>query len=90
MRRPAVLAGVLAVVLLAGCGSIEEKQWMKVGEKYTTAEFRNDMRDCAKSGKVDEDCMRARGWVSVNPGRATDTKPVPQTPLRTPVPQGRY
>lgn len=89
MRRPGVLAGALAIALLAGCGTTEEKQWMKVGEKYTTAEFRKDMKDCSKTGKVDEDCMKARGWVSVSPGRTPDKPVQPSAPTRTPYPSGR-
>jgi hypothetical protein len=80
--RPRVLGGVLSLAFLGGCGVAEEKQWMKVGEKYTTAEFRNDVRDCSKGGKVDEDCMRARGWVSVSPGRDPAKPQQPQAPTR--------
>ena len=60
---------VVIVVALAGCAA--DKQWMKVGEAYTTAEFRRDYAECSKkSGELDEDCMRARGWVDMSPTKA--------------------
>jgi hypothetical protein len=34
------MALLVAAAALAGCAS--DKQWMKVGEPYTTAEFRRD------------------------------------------------
>jgi hypothetical protein len=90
MPRPVFLVSALALAWFAGCSAIEEKEWMKVGEKYTTAEFRKDMRDCSKTGKVDEDCMRARGWVSVSPGRVPDKPLQPPTPTPTRSTPGRY
>jgi hypothetical protein len=81
----AVLIGGL---LLAVAGCAQEKEWMKVGSPYTTAEFRRDYADCTRSGGLDEDCMRSRGWVSVTPGRAEKPEPPPeQQQLRRP---GRY
>jgi uncharacterized lipoprotein len=61
-----ILAGA-TVLVLAGCSS-DDRQWLKLNEKYTTDEFRRDHTACSKSGKLDEACMRARGWVAVNPG----------------------
>jgi hypothetical protein len=89
MRRAYLLASAVSVVFLAGCAATDEKEWMKVGEKYTTEEFRKDMRECSKSGKVDDECMRARGWVSVSPGRAPAKTQQQQAPIRTPYPSGR-
>ncbi len=78
MRTPRVTLALLALAALAGCA--EPKQWMKVGEPYTTAEFRRDHAECSKtrSGKLDDDCMRGRGWVDMKPSRAdrlADTPP---------------
>jgi hypothetical protein len=76
--RGVVLAFALLVVIgVAGCET--EKQWMKVGESYSTAEFRRDYSECSKSGRLDEDCMRARGWVEMKPSRG-DRASEPATP----------
>jgi len=47
---------------LAGCAT--EKQWMKVGEPYTTAESGVTTFACSKRrpADLDEECLRARGW----------------------------
>lgn len=90
LKAPLVLV-VLAAVL-AGCAV--DKQWMKVGESYTTAEFRRDYAECSKSktGELDEDCMRAKGWVEMSPTKAdraanapppTPTSPKYQNPNTT-------
>jgi hypothetical protein len=64
------LALVVIAAALAGCAV--EKQWMKVGESYTTAEFQRDYAECSKtkSGELTDDCMRARGWVDMSPTKA--------------------
>lgn len=75
----AVLA-LLIAGLAAGCAA--DKQWMKVGQPYTTAEFRRDYADCSKSGRLDEECLRARGWVDMAPSkadRAADAPPAAPT-----------
>jgi hypothetical protein len=69
----AVLA--LLAVLAAGCSGSDDIQWMKVNEKYTTEEFRRDWTACAKGSKVDETCMRDRGWVSVNTPKVKTENP---------------
>jgi hypothetical protein len=46
---------------------------MKVGEAYTTVEFRRDYADCSKTGKLNEDCLRGRGWVEMQPSRGDRT-----------------
>ena len=75
MRGVVLVAGFLVVVAVAGCET--EKQWMKVGEPYTTNEFRRDYSECSKTGRLDEECMRGRGWVEMKPSkgdRASDTR----------------
>ncbi|HEV8586611.1 MAG TPA: hypothetical protein VGT02_16710 [Methylomirabilota bacterium] len=80
MQTSRVVLLLAAVAALAGCAS--DKSWMKVGEPYTTAEFRKDYADCSKTrnGKLDEECLRGRGWVEMKPSRgdrAADTPPTP-------------
>jgi hypothetical protein len=80
MRAICRVLSVLAVAAaIAGCA--RDKQWMKVGEPYTTAEFRRDYAECSKpKGSLDEDCLRARGWVDMSPSkgdRAADNPPPP-------------
>jgi hypothetical protein len=74
----ALLALIAAGVALAlgGCAS-EEKEWMKLDQKYTVAEFRRDYAACSPGGNLDESCMRKRGWVAVSPGTgpAKDLEP---------------
>ena len=95
IRFPLTLVVIAAA--LAGCAA--EKQWMKVGEPYTTAEFRRDYSECSKtkSGELDEDCLRARGWVDMSPSKAdraanappaVPTSPKYQNPNTTTRPSG--
>ncbi|HSF06650.1 MAG TPA: hypothetical protein VLG10_12740 [Methylomirabilota bacterium] len=86
VSRPLLLALALGTAL-AGCGS-GEREWLKPDQPYTAAEFRRDMSACSSGGKVDETCMKSRGWISVSPPKPDKT--APQTPARTPVPGSRY
>jgi hypothetical protein len=66
--------GLVAVLTAGGCTS-DERQWLKPNERYTIEDFRRDHAACTKSGKLDDDCMRSRGWVAVNPlGKAETPK----------------
>ncbi|HXG16729.1 MAG TPA: hypothetical protein VNK50_10800 [Calidithermus sp.] len=67
MRRLMLGLASAPWLLLAGCASEPERQWMKVGQPYTTAEFRRDVAACTRDGRLDEACMRQRGWVDVTP-----------------------
>jgi hypothetical protein len=58
---------MVSVLVLAACGTETERQWMKLDQPYTTAEFRRDLAACTKSGNIDEDCMKGRGWTAVTP-----------------------
>jgi hypothetical protein len=81
MRTPwlSVALAALAITALSACAV--EKQWMKVGEPYTTAEFRRDYAECSKkTGELDEDCLRARGWVDVKPTKADRAADAPPSP----------
>jgi hypothetical protein len=66
---PILALGALAA---GGC-AIDDRQWLKLNERYTTEEFRRDHAACTKGGKLDDVCMRARGWVAVNPGKTVET-----------------
>jgi hypothetical protein len=57
-----------AAALLTACASSDDREWMKVNERYTVEDFRRDHAACSKGGKLDETCMRARGWVDVRAG----------------------
>lgn len=63
-----VLSATLALV---GCAS-DERQWMKIVGTYTTADFRRDYAECSKTGPLDDDCMKRRGWVAVRAGKPAD------------------
>jgi len=79
---------ILLTLALAGaaCSSGRDVEWMKVNQKYTTAEFRRDYAECEKSGKLDE-CLQSRGWVSVT----APNVPKPTAPeMRKPNSGGRY
>jgi len=76
------------VLMIAGCAS-DDRQWMKLDQKYTTEEFRRDHAACTRDGKLDDACMRGRGWVAVNPAakaeaptRDPNTSPI-DPPKRT-------
>lgn len=75
MRSVALALGFASCLVLAGCGGTE-REWMKVGQTYTTADFRRDYSECTTRGKLDEECMRGRGWVSVTP----KTEKAPEEP----------
>lgn len=75
---------MLGIVLgMAACGPADDRQWMKINEKYTTAEFQRDYTECSAKKDLDEDCMRSRGWVEVSRSKTEkDTDPRPQERVR--------
>jgi hypothetical protein len=62
----------VAALLVTGC-TTDDRQWLKLNEKYTTEEFRRDHAACSKGGALDDACMRSRGWVAVSPGGKGET-----------------
>ena len=85
------LLSVTFALALAGCSSGDDRQWMKLDQKYTTEEFRRDHAACTRDGKLDDACMRSRGWVAVNPmGKPEGTKTDPNASPLGPNPRGRY
>lgn len=64
---------ITAVVLgsvISGCAASSDRQWMKINEQYSTADFRRDHAACMKGNTLDDACMRSRGWVDVSPSKA--------------------
>ena len=73
---------LVAVALLAAACTVDEREWMKVTQSYTTAEFQRDHKECSRKGDLSEPCMRERGWVPVNPVKEGDGKPISMDPLQ--------
>jgi hypothetical protein len=85
------LLPVTLALVIAGCGSSDDRQWLKVDQKYTTDEFRRDHAACMRNGKLDDACMRSRGWVAVNPGKSSEPKVDPNaSPLGATPRRGSY
>jgi len=87
LLRPVLTAA--ALLAAAGCAS-DERQWLKLNEKYTTEEFRRDHAACSRGGKLDDTCMRSRGWVAVNPSGKAEVKDPRAQELGPPSQRGRY
>jgi hypothetical protein len=79
MQLLVVLIAMSAALALGGCAS-EEKEWMKLDQKFTVAEFRRDYTSCSRNGKLDESCMRGKGWVAVSPGTPLEKAVEPARP----------
>jgi len=91
MRSP--LSPVLtaaALLALAGCASDDDRQWLKLNQKYTTEEFQRDHAACSKGGKLDDACMRSRGWVAVNRFGKGETRDPRAQELGPPSQRTRY
>lgn len=67
---------LLAALVSGACGS-DTREWMKLDSNYTTAEFQRDIKECTVKGKLDDDCMKARGWVAVTPPKPDQKKEDP-------------
>ena len=85
MRLILTLCALLIAVAVSGCTS-GDREWMKIDGQYTTAEFRSDLAACTVKGVLDEECMKARGWVAVAPPK---TEPKKEDPLAPPGRGGR-
>jgi len=83
VSRPLLLVLGLSAALV-GCASAE-REWLKPDQPYTAEEFRRDIAACSPGGKVDEACMKSRGWISVSPPKP-DKTPQP-TPSRATSPR---
>jgi len=76
MRRGVRAVVVLVALATCACGS-DTREWMKLDSNYTTAEFQRDLKECTVKGKLDDDCMKARGWVAVTPPKSEQKKEDP-------------
>jgi len=54
MRHTLMLGALGIAIVASGCGT-EEREWMKLDQKYTTAEFRRDLAACTIKGTLDEE-----------------------------------
>lgn len=72
----------ITALTLGGCAS-RTTEWMKINQPYTVQEFQRDLNECTLRGRVDEDCMRSRGWVAVTAPKA-EKKELPQYRPGTP------
>jgi uncharacterized lipoprotein YmbA len=84
MRRGILLVSV-AILLLGGCASEPEKQWYKAAGNYTVKEWERDEAACTKDRVLDEECVKAKGWVPLS---ADLTKAPP--PAKDPKGNPRY
>jgi hypothetical protein len=64
LRRLFFLAVI--VLSLGACSSGPQKQWYKPGGNYTMAEFDRDEKACMKDSRLDEACMKERGWIAIS------------------------
>ena len=71
---------VLITLALASCTSGLPKQYYKPSGDYTSEEFRRDRATCTKSGQIDEDCLKALGWVGLSGDPDKGQSPVDPTP----------
>lgn len=85
-RRRLVLASVLVIapLFLGACaGSGTARQWYKPNVDYTSAEFEQDEKACTRDRRLDEGCLRERGWVPLSTGPTKEGFTLPQD-------RGRY
>ena len=85
MRLLSAVLITLAVLPFAACSAHDDREWMKVNQRYTKQEFQRDHKECSRKGDLDDACMRQRGWVSVNPSKSEPQKSPDPLPQR-----GRY
>ena len=85
MLRNVALSVLGLAVVTTGCAT-DQREWMKVDQKYTTEEFRRDLEQCTVKGKLDDECMKSKGWVTVTPPKAEQKK---EDPLSQPAGRGR-
>lgn len=56
----------LAVLVLGGCASEPERQWYKATGNYTVKDWERDEAACTKNHVLDEECVKAKGWVPLS------------------------
>jgi len=80
-RAGVVLVAAVFLAEVSGCARQPERQWYKIGQPYSMAEFQRDRAECTRGRQLDFACMRARGWVDVSPDRPPPA-PEPERPPR--------
>ncbi len=90
MRRLILLLPVAALTLAACSSSSDsDKQWYKPNVDYTTADFERDRLACTdKKKKLDEECLKQRGWIALGGDIGSPVRP--PDPTKSPAPKGRY
>lgn len=90
MRRLILLLPVAALTLAACSSSSDsDKQWYKPNVDYTAADFERDRLACTdKKNKLDEECLKLRGWIALGGDIGPPVKP--PDPTKSPAAKGRY
>lgn len=90
MRRLILLLPVAALALAACSSSADSgKQWYKPNVDYTAADFERDRLACTdKKKKLDEECLKQRGWASL--GGDIEPSVKPPDPTKSPAAKGKY
>jgi hypothetical protein len=71
---------LIAASTVTACGRGPDKQWYKPGVDYTVADFQRDRAACEKDGRLDEACLRARGWAPLSLDKEAPPPPPPVGP----------
>ena len=92
MRRLIFSIPVILALASAGCSSYDDRQWLKVDREVHDGRIPSRPHRVLKNGKLDDNCMRSRGWVAVNPTTKAEGQPRDPnaSPLGAPVKGGRY
>ena len=80
MQAFIALIALCVALALGACASDDNKEWMKLDGRATEADLKRDYTACSKSGKLDEVCMRSKGWLAVSPGVPVEKAVAPATP----------
>ena len=90
MRRLILILPVAALALAACSSSADSaKQWYKPNVDYTAADFERDRLACTdKKKKLDEECLKQRGWASLGGDITPSVKP--PDPTKSPAAKGKY
>jgi hypothetical protein len=89
-RSCLLLLLLIASTVPVGCSTERQRQWVRPGGEYTTAEFRRDRDACTKSEGLDEQCMKEKGWVPITADREKEQPPAPTPSIRNTPRGGRY
>ena len=69
---------VIATTLsLVGCSTERDRQWYKPTANYTMDEFKRDRDACTNGNTLDEQCLKARGWLPMTSDKPVEVGPKP-------------